>query len=48
MNDYDEVMENGLWLEDQGSRFSRYEYQGSSIWLDHLYSMVIEDPSEAK
>lgn len=48
MNEYVEVMEEGFWLEDQGSRFSRFEYKGISIWLDHLYCIVIDDPSEAQ
>jgi hypothetical protein len=46
--DYDFVIENGLWLEDQGSRFSRYLLNDASVWVDHYETDIVNDPSDVE
>ncbi len=46
--DYDFVIENGLWLEDQGSRFSRYMLNDASVWVDHYETDIVNDPSDVE
>lgn len=48
MYDYDEVIEKGEWVEDQGKRFSRYFFIDNCVWVDHYTLCVISDPSEAE
>lgn len=48
MNEYDDVIDNGEWLEDKGSRFSRYLHNSQSVWLDHLNCVIVDDPFEAE
>ena len=48
MIDYDYVIDNGEWLEDQGRRFSRYLLNDQIVWVDHLEMDVIDDPSDVE
>lgn len=45
---YDEILEEGEWLEDKGKRFSRYNYNHESVWVDHDNEEVIDDPYEVE
>jgi len=46
MEEYDDVMETGTWLEDVkygGNQFSRYnDVDGNSVWLCHDDCTVVE------
>ena len=48
MLDYEDLTENGLWLEESHKgRFTRYAIGlEESAWVDHLTCEVINDPDE--
>lgn len=50
MPTYEEVLEDGLWLEDAGQgQFSRYNYppeSEESVWLCHECYSVVDEPDE--
>jgi len=50
MASYDEVLDQGQWLEDQGfaGRFMMpsEDEDGVSIWVCHVCEKTIDDPSD--
>lgn len=48
MNSYDEITENGIWLEDsRHGQYSRYATEGEeSTWVCHDCECVDADPYE--